>query len=214
MDNRYSGNDRRADTDIANPVADVTEAMRDALISRLCGNIICSYPKCACQSAPALARSVLTVIEPHTAAAQAAAVAAAVLAERAVEREKVAAFMMGRSLATGHGDTLEDLLIELGGQLDELRTGKWLPMETAPKNAMVLLDGPYADNPCVCQWQEKRPGRLAGWYVLTPEGNVAIASETDFSTDYLEFSVPDRWLPVPRFVAAAIRARSTQESGR
>lgn len=37
----------------------------------------------------------------------------------AQEREKVAAWMMGRGYATGHGDTTEDLLKELAWQIDE-----------------------------------------------------------------------------------------------
>jgi hypothetical protein len=37
----------------------------------------------------------------------------------AVEREKVAAWMMQRGYATGHGDTTEDLLQELDWQVKE-----------------------------------------------------------------------------------------------
>ncbi len=40
---------------------------------------------------------------------------------RAQEREKVAAWMILNSFATGHGDTIEDMLVELGGQVKELR---------------------------------------------------------------------------------------------
>lgn len=40
---------------------------------------------------------------------------------RAQEREKVAAWMMANGFATGHGDTIEDLLVELGGQVKEMR---------------------------------------------------------------------------------------------
>ena len=36
-------------------------------------------------------------------------------------REKLAAWMMANSFATGHGDTIDDLLVELGGQIRELR---------------------------------------------------------------------------------------------
>lgn len=43
-----------------------------------------------------------------------------IAAVRMQEREKVAAFMLARSIATGHGDTIEDLLAELGGYLDRL----------------------------------------------------------------------------------------------
>jgi hypothetical protein len=38
---------------------------------------------------------------------------------RQEEREKVAAWMMARGYATGHGDTTEDLLKELAWQIDE-----------------------------------------------------------------------------------------------
>ena len=37
----------------------------------------------------------------------------------AAEREKVAAWMMGRGYATGHGDTIEELLQELEWQIAE-----------------------------------------------------------------------------------------------
>ena len=37
----------------------------------------------------------------------------------AAEREKVAAWMMGRGYATGHGDSTEDLLTELDWQIRE-----------------------------------------------------------------------------------------------
>ena len=37
----------------------------------------------------------------------------------AAEREKVAAWMMARGYATGHGDTIEDLLQELDWQIRE-----------------------------------------------------------------------------------------------
>jgi hypothetical protein len=39
-------------------------------------------------------------------------------------REKVAGFMHSRSIATGHGDTIEDLLAELGGYIDKLRADR------------------------------------------------------------------------------------------
>lgn len=39
----------------------------------------------------------------------------------AAEREKVAAWMMGRGYATGHGDSTEDLLQELEWQIAEKR---------------------------------------------------------------------------------------------
>jgi hypothetical protein len=38
---------------------------------------------------------------------------------RQEEREKVAAWMMARGYATGHGDTIEDLLVELEWQVRE-----------------------------------------------------------------------------------------------
>lgn len=34
------------------------------------------------------------------------------------DREKVAQFMLARSIPTGHGDTIDDLLSELGGWVD------------------------------------------------------------------------------------------------
>jgi hypothetical protein len=37
----------------------------------------------------------------------------------AAERKKVAAWMMAKGYATGHGDTTEDLLKELAWQIDE-----------------------------------------------------------------------------------------------
>jgi hypothetical protein len=37
------------------------------------------------------------------------------------ERERIARWMIANSLATGHGDTVEDLLGEAAGQIRELR---------------------------------------------------------------------------------------------
>ncbi len=37
------------------------------------------------------------------------------------DMEKLAAWMMANGFATGHGETLDDLLMELGGQVRELR---------------------------------------------------------------------------------------------
>jgi hypothetical protein len=39
----------------------------------------------------------------------------------AAERERIAQWMIANSLATGHGDTVEDLLGEAAGQIRELR---------------------------------------------------------------------------------------------
>lgn len=43
----------------------------------------------------------------------------AITAERRLNREIVAAWMMERGFATGHGDTIQDLLSELGVQVSE-----------------------------------------------------------------------------------------------
>lgn len=48
-------------------------------------------------------------------------VAAALTRARAEEREKVAQFMLCNSIATGHGDTTDDLLIELQGGIQQIR---------------------------------------------------------------------------------------------
>jgi hypothetical protein len=36
------------------------------------------------------------------------------------DKEKLARFMMEHGFATGHGDTFDDLLLELGWQINEL----------------------------------------------------------------------------------------------
>ena len=43
---------------------------------------------------------------------------------REVEREKVAAWILSFGFATGHGDTIEDLLSEAGTQIQELRAAQ------------------------------------------------------------------------------------------
>lgn len=48
---------------------------------------------------------------------------------REVEREKVAAWILSFGFATGHGDTIEDLLSEAGTQIQELRAAQeWVPV--------------------------------------------------------------------------------------
>jgi len=54
----------------------------------------------------------------------------------AAEREKVAAWMMERGYATGHGDTIEDLLKELDWQIRE---------QEREACAMVAEQWPYED---------------------------------------------------------------------
>lgn len=61
---------------------------------------------------------------------------------RDVEREKVAAWILSFGFATGHGDTIEDLLSEAGTQIQELRAAQeWVPVsERLPeKNTAVDL---------------------------------------------------------------------------
>jgi hypothetical protein len=41
------------------------------------------------------------------------------------DKEKLAAWMIGNSFATGHGDTMDDLLKELEWQVQELRHKIW-----------------------------------------------------------------------------------------
>jgi hypothetical protein len=41
-------------------------------------------------------------------------------ASKHAERERIAQWMIANSLATGHGDTIEDLLGEAAGQIKEL----------------------------------------------------------------------------------------------
>ena len=52
------------------------------------------------------------------------ALATARAEEETVAREKVAQWMLGRSFATGHGDTIDDLLGELSWQVAELRAAR------------------------------------------------------------------------------------------
>lgn len=37
------------------------------------------------------------------------------------DREKLAQWMLSHGFATGHGDTIDDLIVELGCQIEELR---------------------------------------------------------------------------------------------
>ncbi len=43
------------------------------------------------------------------------------MTESTIDREKVALFMGQHGFATGHGDTIDDLLGEMGAQIEELR---------------------------------------------------------------------------------------------
>lgn len=52
----------------------------------------------------------------------------------AAKREKVAAWMIERSYATGHGDTIEDLLKELEWQVRESERKAWMQLITDPEN--------------------------------------------------------------------------------
>lgn len=50
-------------------------------------------------------------------------IAQELMTERAASREKVAQFMLRNSFATGHGDTIDDLLGELEEQIAAIRRG-------------------------------------------------------------------------------------------
>ena len=59
----------------------------------------------------------------------------------AAEREKVAAWMIQRGYATGHGDTTEDLLIELDCQIDErIAAERKVIMDSLQKQADLATD--------------------------------------------------------------------------
>jgi hypothetical protein len=64
------------------------------------------------------------------------------------EREKLAAWMIENSFATGHGDSLEDLLGELTWQVKEMRDRAQEAREAALEEAAQVVDqcnreGPY-----------------------------------------------------------------------
>ncbi|HNT78002.1 MAG TPA: DUF551 domain-containing protein [Anaerolineae bacterium] len=73
--------------------------------------------------------------------AEIAALKADLAALREVEREKVAAWILSFGFATGHGDTIEDLLSEAGTQIQELRAAQeWVPVsERLPDNGVTVL---------------------------------------------------------------------------
>jgi hypothetical protein len=54
---------------------------------------------------------------------------------RQEEREKVAAWMMARGYATGHGDTTEDLLKELAWQIAE--NWKWVGLTDEERDEII-----------------------------------------------------------------------------
>lgn len=62
----------------------------------------------------------------------------------AAEREKVAAWMIQRGYATGHGDTVEDLLKELDWQTREAERREWVGLE---QSDMPDGDDPIYDDP-------------------------------------------------------------------
>jgi len=59
----------------------------------------------------------------------------------AAEREKLAAWMMSQGYATGHGDTVEDLLKELEWQIEErIKNEREACAKVHPNELRVLLD--------------------------------------------------------------------------
>jgi hypothetical protein len=57
------------------------------------------------------------------------------------EREKLAAWMMRQGYATGHGDTVEDLLKELDWQIEErIKNEREACAKVHPNELRVLLD--------------------------------------------------------------------------
>ena len=63
------------------------------------------------------------------------------------QRETVAAWMIHRGYATGHGDTIEDLLQELGEQIDEYkRTHVCVPAISVSEKDEKIVDKMIRDN--------------------------------------------------------------------
>jgi glutathione S-transferase len=61
------------------------------------------------------------------------------------DKEKLAAWMIQRGYATGHGDTMEELLAELDWQLDEgVQRATMKEREGCAKVCEMLADGSYA----------------------------------------------------------------------
>ncbi len=85
----------------------------------------------------ALADAALSAVARH--------IAERVEAARVEEREKVAAFMGDHSLATGHGDTIEDLLGEAGWQIEKLRATLAVAKEEAGRLKAIIDEA--ADHP-------------------------------------------------------------------
>lgn len=66
---------------------------------------------------------------------------------------------------------------------------EWQPIETAPMDGTpILLYGPYEDI-SVAKWGP-------GWSCLA-DGRHAIAWQSDFGTEYIDFSCPTHWMPLP-----------------
>lgn len=57
-------------------------------------------------------------------------------------KEKLAQWMIDHSFSTGHGDTIDDLLGELGFQVEELRymdrnRGRYVPRDVRPSSFKI-----------------------------------------------------------------------------
>lgn len=101
---------------------------------------------------------------------------------RGVEREKVAAWILSFGFATGHGDTIEDLLSEAGTQIQELRAAQeWIPVsERLPEQIGACL---------VCRI-DSHGFREIAWAFFN-------SSQRFADTNSLHAAVT-HWMPLPR----------------
>ena len=66
------------------------------------------------------------------------------------EREGIAKWMIANNLATGHGDTVDDLLAEAAGQIAEMRA-RVAKLEEALIHARGVIEAIMSDGNCDCR---------------------------------------------------------------
>ena len=68
---------------------------------------------------------------------------------------------------------------------------EWQPIETAPTDREIIVCGRYSNDIAIVIWTGET-------WRCRADGHNAIESQSDFGTDYIDFTCPMYWMECPK----------------